>query len=393
MFRNHRVMSFGGVLLAAALAIGIVVFSLRDAKSDNKKPTVIATNSLTPSGKEIKAGVADQTLNPAEKAFLLAFELAIKGGKMTPGEAIKLEKELEDNPSNIDAASQLLGFYFNEFSSNPEIREKRRELILSLIESHPEEAIFKTPYAQLLLGIDNCVEAQKLWAQQFEKNPENTSILMNASSSALLSDRALSEKYLLQAQALDPDNPEISQKLAEVYNLSRNHDNGIDKDDFAAKELAELIKAYSNSDSEHLRFMLIDMTKVALDAPGELDSADRNADLMISMADKSSKVDYVTENLFYYGYLTKGMVAFKNGDNSKAVEFLLKSVEKTSSLSAFGPNMSLAKALLDAGYKDAVIDFLGKCDKIWDKDFSESQKWIAEIKEGKTPDFGANLYY
>jgi hypothetical protein len=136
------------------------------------------------------------------------------------------------------------------------------------------------------------------------------------------------------------------------------------------------------------------MTIATLEIPGELDLADRNADLMISQAGTSSK-NWNAGSLFYYGYLTKGMVAFKNGDTGKAVEFLLKSAETSGSPSldhfASGPNMSLAKALLDAGQKDAVIEFLGKCSKFWKND--QSEKWIAEIKDGKTPDFGRLLYY
>jgi hypothetical protein len=55
--------------------------------------------------------------------------------------------------------------------------------------------------------------------------------------------------------------------------------------------------------------------------------------------------------------------------------------------------MSLAKALLEAGQKDAVIEFLDKCGKFWKYDRSKREKWISEIKDGKTPDFGPSLYY
>ena len=115
---------------------------------------------------------------------------------------------------------------------------------------------------------------------------------------------------------------------------------------------------------------------------------------MISLIGTTSE-ERIAGELFYYGYFTKGMVAFKKGNTIKAVEFLLKSAETSGSpqLNSFGPNMSLAKALLEAGQKDAVIEFLEKCGKVWQVDQGKSEKWIAEIKDGKTPDFGGSIYY
>lgn len=400
MFGNYRIISFGGVLLVCVLIAGLVVFCLRDAKSNKAKSYDTSADSLATAGKDIKSGVQSkdsasvQAISPIsikQKEVALAYKLGSKGGKMTPDEAAKLEKKLAKNPDDLNVAVQLLGFYF--LAHDDDAREKSEKLILSLIQSHPEAAIFETPYANLNKGLDNnYAEAQKLWAQQVEYNPENTAVLMNAAASALSSDKAVAEKYFLQAQALDPDNPEISERLARGYRLSRYSDKGTDKSDLAAKELAELTKAYNNSDSINQDAMLPYMTIATLEIPGELDLADRNADLMISMSGTSSK-DWNTGNLFYYGYFTKGMVALKNGNADKAAEVLLKSAETSGSpqLNSFGPNMSLAKALLEAGQKDAVIEFLGKCGKFWKND--QSEKWVAEIKDGKTPDFGGRLYY
>ena len=114
---------------------------------------------------------------------------------------------------------------------------------------------------------------------------------------------------------------------------------------------------------------------------------------MISLIGTTSE-ERIAGELFYYGYFTKGMVAFKKGNTIKAVEFLLKSAETSGSpLFNRGPNMSLAKALLEAGQKDAVIEFLDKCGKFWKYDRSKREKWISEIKDGKTPDFGNSLFF
>ena len=333
--------------------------------------------------------------NKYENAVSHTYKLIGKGIKMSSDEAAKLEKEFEERPDDFNASAQLLGFYYNAwYKKEPDAGKKLGEFILSLIKSHPEAAVLgSNPYGQLAFNNEKYAEAQHLWAQQVEKNPKSIPILMNAVKSAFKQAGESTERYLLQARALELDSREISQKLADFYMISREFP-GADKKDLAAKELAELTKLYKRPEYGVVKSMLLPrMAKAALEIPGELDFADKEADLMLSLIGATSE-EWSAGELFYYGYFTKGMVAFKRGDTNKAVEFLLKSAE-TSGSPVFnrGPNMSLAKALLEAGQKDAVLEFLDKCGKFWKYDRSKREKWISEIKDGKIPDFGDKLYY
>jgi hypothetical protein len=62
-------------------------------------------------------------------------------------------------------------------------------------------------------------------------------------------------------------------------------------------------------------------------------------------------------------------------------------------MNSFGPNVSLAKDLLEKGERDAVIQYLELCRKFWKLDNGRLDQWIKEIKAGKVPQFGANLVY
>jgi hypothetical protein len=62
-------------------------------------------------------------------------------------------------------------------------------------------------------------------------------------------------------------------------------------------------------------------------------------------------------------------------------------------MNSFGPNVSLAKDLLEKGERDAVIQYLELCRKFWKMDNGRLDQWIKEIKAGKVPQFGANLVY
>ena len=62
-------------------------------------------------------------------------------------------------------------------------------------------------------------------------------------------------------------------------------------------------------------------------------------------------------------------------------------------LNSFGPNMELARELLEKGEKETVLKYLDLCSKFWVLGKSRLQEWSGAIKLGKTPDFGANLRY
>jgi hypothetical protein len=62
-------------------------------------------------------------------------------------------------------------------------------------------------------------------------------------------------------------------------------------------------------------------------------------------------------------------------------------------LNSFGPNMSLARDLLEIGQTNAVIQYLESCRKFWSDDFGEIDEWLETIRSGGMPDFGANLDY
>ena len=72
-------------------------------------------------------------------------------------------------------------------------------------------------------------------------------------------------------------------------------------------------------------------------------------------------------NAIYLSNWTLGMVALEKRDINTAKEFLLKSGNTPGSpqLNSFGPNMRLAKRLLEQGEYDVVLQFLNQIKKFW----------------------------
>jgi hypothetical protein len=90
-----------------------------------------------------------------------------------------------------------------------------------------------------------------------------------------------------------------------------------------------------------------------------------------------------------------GRVAVRDGDLETAERELLLAGNTPGSpqLNSFGPNMSLAKDLLEQGRSDAVIEYFGLCGKFWEMENGNLRRWSVLAKADETPDFGANLLY
>ena len=107
------------------------------------------------------------------------------------------------------------------------------------------------------------------------------------------------------------------------------------------------------------------------------------------------KGDWNYGNAIQDSNVVLGRLALRDGDVAAAKAFLLEAGKSTGSpqMNSFGPNLSLANALLQKGEKDVVIEYLNACKKFWEMDRGRLDDWIALVKAGKTPDFGANLLY
>ena len=59
----------------------------------------------------------------------------------------------------------------------------------------------------------------------------------------------------------------------------------------------------------------------------------------------------------------------------------------------FGPNMELARYLLRAGERDAVLEYFSLCGRFWEMGHSKLDYWACEVAAQREPEFGANLFY
>jgi hypothetical protein len=142
------------------------------------------------------------------------------------------------------------------------------------------------------------------------------------------------------------------------------------------------------------RFYALDEAAKASFEMCKRDEARQYAAEALKLADRFPD-DWNYGNAIHDGHMVLGRVALGNGDVESANRELLLAGKTPGSpqLNSFGPNMSLAKDLLEKKQTDTVIEYFGLCGAFWKMEGGNLKRWTVLAKGGETPDFGANLLY
>jgi len=132
---------------------------------------------------------------------------------------------------------------------------------------------------------------------------------------------------------------------------------------------------------------LLDASKAAFDA-GALGKAQEHAQNLLDRVDPQ---DTASGQYVHDAHVVLGRIALAQGRTEEGKTHLLQAGRVTGggSLTSFGPNMSLARDLLDRGERDTVLAYLAECGTFWKN--PRLDEWIQTIKSGGIPNFGPNL--
>lgn len=319
-----------------------------------------------------------------------ANHLAMSGRTLTVEEVESLEKQIENNPRDITSRTKLLGYYFGKQFQNQSAREAKQKHVLWFILNSPESEVLATPYGELDALIDKEAYSQgkKTWIDQIKSKPANLNVLENSANFFLLHDRELAKKSLQKAQSLDKNNPKWPAKLGHLYSLGMIRMSLKDKTNAAEKALEQYEIAYKLSNDIERDFLLQSLAKAALEA-NKPQKAKEYAEKMLSQ--NNSSWNY--ENNIHHGNIILGRIALTLDNLNEAKKRLINAGKTHGSpqLNSFGPNMTLAKELLQKGEKDVVLEYFELCSKFWKSGKDRLHKWSIVVNDGKIPDFGHNL--
>jgi len=318
--------------------------------------------------------------------------LLIAGRAMSADEAGKLEKTLDADPQNLAARVSLIAFYaaHHDEPSN----SKKDDQALWFIRNLPDSEILQSiVQVRLHPVIDKQFAAAKqLWLDNLDKYKGNATVIGNAVDFFTIPDKPLTEKLINEAAELEPTNPRWPMEFGNLLMMETQRANPEARRDIAARAYEEYSRAYSMSGGDRYKpFILTRLPEAAFEA-GDLKHAREWALEILSQAAGNQRPTLLDG--VHHAQIVLGRVALVNGDLKEAKERLMLAGQTAGSpaLNSFGPNMALAKELLDKGERETVIKYFQECAAFWmQKD--KLDQWTAQVKAGETPQFGANLIY
>ena len=317
-----------------------------------------------------------------------------EGMNLSVEDAQQLEETLKHKPENLSIRAQLLGYYWSRHQQSEWINGIREREVLWLVEHHPETQLAGLPYAQFNANSNPLAyeEVAKLWKQQVAIHTNETAVLRNAANYFLLSDRPLAKDLFEKCVVVDPSNPQWHSMLGALYSADFTGKNSPEARIAAAAALDQYERAHALTANEYKSHFLEDMTRCAF-AADETNKAKMYAEQSLQAA-QLGKEDWNRGNEIFLGNMVLGRLALKAGDIEQAKHYLIEAGKTPGSpqLDSTGPNMTLAKELLEKGQTEVVLEYFDLCGKFW-RYQPRLSDWTAAVKQGAIPDFGANLDY
>jgi len=138
--------------------------------------------------------------------------------------------------------------------------------------------------------------------------------------------------------------------------------------------------------------LLARLARTAL-AAGDFEKAANYANE--ALTESKHGVFWWTGDAIHQGNIVLGRLALRGGDVEEARRYLLLAgkTSGSTSLASQGPNMALARDLLEHGESAAVLQYLEECGAFWSGNRGKLAEWKALIRAGLKPDFGVNVTY
>ncbi len=347
----------------------------------------------------VQARAAQDAATPDEVRILLD-----EGSALSGAEASALEDVVNRKPDDLESRLKLLSYYIarderlamERRQDSPAARKARLAHVIWCVQHQPRHPISGMVNTLLSRAADDDAyyEVSKLWTKQVEANPKDTSVLGNAAA-FLAVDRPDEAAHLLQrCLQLEPRSAGWHIKLARIYEQKMRTSSGDDRKRVAAHALEELEQARELSPGlNRSTHVLKDVVTAAFES-GQIKKAKGYATKLLDSAHQ----DQATTNpgqAINDGHLVLGRLALIDGDVAAAKHHLLEAGKTPGSpiLNSFGPNMTLAKELLDRGEWQTVLEYFDLCGKFWSGGQDKLRQWKVLVKAKVTPDFGPNLVY
>ena len=334
---------------------------------------------------------SDSADNSKSKTWTAAFQEA---QKLDADKAADLEKKLEVDPTDLLTRFKLLLYYTKTAIVQPELREIKKRHVLWIVQNQPGYGnSMLHGYMKFVRTDVEYEEIKSLWLKKIEANPTDLDILFNAARFLSLEDTDLATEILTKGKKIDPNNPKWAIQLGHLYSLKNIFFQTIGTKLHNSQNSLKEFEDAASADPKKRFYVLVHLAQASFDS-GEMGKAKNYSEELLNTA-KGNKRDWNYGNAIFHGNMVLGRIALSSGDIEAAKRYLLLAGKTPGSpqLNTFGPNMTLAKELLQKGEKDAVIDFFRQCSKFWEMGNKQLDDWTVLVQDDRVPDFRMNLNY
>ena len=232
-------------------------------------------------------------------------------------------------------------------------------------------------------------ERRAEWLARVDKMPANVDVLEGAADFFLIRERSLAQGLYERARALEPNNPRWVDKLAQLHRL-----NAASGDLVEARSALAALEQARNMTAPTEQGLPTQLPMAAFEA-GDLVKARAYSTQLLEAAGNTSPRNWDYGNAIHQANLVLGRIAVTEGRLPDAAKYLLAAGDTPGSpqLNSFGPNMSLARDLLERGDTTSVLKYFELCGKFWKMCGDRLATWAAQVQAGRVPQFGANLRY
>ena len=301
------------------------------------------------------------------------------GKSLLRSKADELEAALRKDPNNIDDRLMLIGYYTSNGHESAD-RLRLRSHVLWMISNHPEHASTAEPSLRDLPDDpEGNSQILELWKNNLGSYPNDLPVLKNAEKFFFGKDPAEADRLIHRISEREPNSSEWPVELAYLYRMF-----GIpgEKIDNPAQRASE----------EYRRVLELTKNPAAREAlPGEMaDAAFRIGDFPAAVELAKIYLKSSDRPAVQRANTILGRIALRTGDLADARQYLLDSANPAAApdIVLSGPTLVLAKELIEHGERETVLAYLESCLKLWPRGENVLRIWIADIKNGRTPNLG-----
>jgi hypothetical protein len=162
-----------------------------------------------------------------------------------------------------------------------------------------------------------------------------------------------------------------------------------------SRRLAKAEEEIAAAKDDYGRIHPLSIAAMASVDTGDYEKAGRYAGELLRLSHELFPKELPEADGIHKGNIVLGRLALRTGNTERAKAFLLESgrVGGSPVLGSFGPNMTLAKEMLEKGERDVVLEYFGLCENFWKQGHDKLEGWRSQVRAGTIPDFGANMAY